>query len=268
MIPTSLTHPRTMFDRFPGSLLMILVICSLAASPNLPATLPDGGTLLQRFIRAVGGEAAIRDISAMAARGKIILPKSDQVGSFDWIVADNNRCRFNMEFPQLGRRSFGSDGTVGWETVELDGEEETQTLDLVEIDRRRRKANWFELALTLPARATEFHTIGRASFDGTDSFEVRMTDSGGRIHHLFFAAESSLLLGVRLIERGPLGPADVTIRFSDWRQVGPLNLFHSVTIDHADIQLKLMFERVSLEPVPATAFTPPEPSTLPKVETE
>lgn len=95
-----------------------------------------------------------------------------------------------------------------------------------------------------------------------------MTDSGGRIHHLFFAAESSLLLGVRLIERGPLGPADVTIRFSDWRQVGPLNLFHSVTIDHADIQLKLMFERVSLEPVPATAFTPPEPSTLPKVETE
>ncbi|MCP4759277.1 MAG: hypothetical protein GY894_04075 [Planctomycetes bacterium] len=268
MIPTFLSHPRTTFDHLRGYLLLIPVICGLAAAPNPVTPLPKANTLLQRFIRAVGGEAAIRNIGAMSAQGKIILPKSDQVGSFNWIVADNNRCRFNMEFPQLGRRSFGSDGVVGWESVELDDAVQERDLELAEIDRRRRKANWFELALTLPVRATEFHTIGRASFDGTETFEVRMLDPSRRVHHLFFDTDSHLLLGVRLIEQGPLGPADVTIRFSDWKPVGSLQLFHSVSIDHADLQLKLEFEKVSLEPIPAAAFARPEVVPASKVETE
>ena len=110
------------------------------------------------------------------------------------------------------------------------------------MEQRRRNANWFELVFTLPARSRAFTTIGQATFDGVPAFEVRMVDSIDRVHHLFFDVESHLLLGVRLLEEGPLGTADISIRFGNWKPVGDLLLFHSVTIHQADISLVLRFD--------------------------
>ncbi|MDP7069825.1 MAG: hypothetical protein QF561_00575 [Phycisphaerales bacterium] len=258
MIPTSLSRLRTSRGLLARATLIAAATLPHAAAAEEIPPLPEATTLLQRFVRAVGGETEIRRIDALSARGRIVLPRSDRSGTFSWKVADGNRCRFDMAFPQLGQRSFGSDGAVGWERVELDGAVHENELEVAEVERRRRHANWFELALTLPARATEFKTMGRVSFDSVPAFEVRMLDPNERVHHLFFDADSHLLLGVRLIEKGPLGPADVTIRFSEWKPVGPLQLFHLVSIDHADLHLQLEFESVSLDAIPASDFAPPE----------
>ena len=50
----------------------------------------------------------------------------------------------------------------------------------------------------------------------------------------------------------------MTIRFSDWQPVGDIRLFRTVTIDHADVHMKLHFNRVSTEPVPGQAFALPD----------
>ncbi|MDP7029155.1 MAG: hypothetical protein QF733_02940 [Phycisphaerales bacterium] len=237
-----------------------MLVLSLAAPPPQlapPAPLPGGAVVLQRFVRAVGGEAAIRDIEAMTVQGRIGLPGVAKPGRFRWSVADGGRCVFDMAFPDLGRSRFGSDGKTGWEIVELEDSVHRGAVPLDEVERRRRRANWFELALTLPARATEFTTIGRSTFDGIDAYEVYMVDASGRPHTLYFAADSSFLLGVRLSERGPAGPADVTIRFAEWSEVGPLTLFHRVSINHADVHLQLKFDAISLDPVPDAAFSEP-----------
>ena len=220
-------------------------------------TLPEGSVLLQRFIRAVGGEAAIRNITDMAANGRIHLPGVPNPGHFHWAIASGGRCVFTMYFPDLGKSTFGSNGRIGWEVIQIDDETQQRELEIETIEARRRRANWFELALTLPSRARAFTTIGRSNFNGVDAFEVRMIDADDRPHHLFFSADSHYLLGVRLIERGPLGPADVTIRFSNWQPIGPLMLFRRVSINHADVQLELVFDSVSLEPSDADRFEPP-----------
>lgn len=241
--------------------MLLMAAPLLAAAPPQPPTpdsLPRGTTLLQRFIRAIGGEAAIRDVQSMSAQGRIHLPGASETGRFEWAVADGGRCVFDVTFPNLGQSRFGSNGTIGWESLQLGDDTTAQLLDATVVERRRRRSNWFELALTIPARAKEFETIGRSAFDGTAAYEVRMVDASSRIHHLFFDTDTHLLLGVRLIERGPLGPADVTIRFSNWKPVGTLTLFHMVSIDHADVHMKLVFDRVSLEMVPANTFDPPK----------
>ena len=239
-----------------ASILLTMMLATTLGQPTQP-TLPEGSVLLQRFIRAVGGEAAIRTITDMSANGRIHLPGVADPGHFQWAIASGGRCVFTMHFPDLGKSTFGSNGRVGWEIIQLDDETQQRELDIEIIEARRRRANWFELALTLPTRARTFTTIGRSSFDGVDAFEVRMTDAEDRPHHLFFSADSHYLLGVRLIERGPLGPVDVTIRFSNWKPIGPLVLFRQVTINHADVRLELLFDSVSLEPSDADRFEPP-----------
>ena len=242
-------------------LRLMLALCgaALIAGPGhgMTTAKPEGSVLLQRFLRSVGGETAIRSIRSLSASGTIQLPGTPDPGTFQWAVADGGRCVFEMKFPSLGSSRFGSNGTIGWETISLGDSTQSTILDSSDVDRRRRRANWFELALTLPARAVSFDTIGTTNFDGATAWEVRMEDATGRVQHLFFDAESSLLSGVRLIERGPLGPADITIRFEEWKPVGPLRLFHRVTIDHANVHMKMHFEKVSLAPIPDAAFLPP-----------
>lgn len=230
---------------------------SAASALTQPAAVPQGTVLLQRFIRAVGGEAAIRDVQSMSASGQIDLPGSDESGQFSWAIADGGRCVFDLTFPTLGHSAFGSDGLIGWESLTIGNTNTVQQISLSTIESRRRRSNWFELALTLSARARSFETIGLSIFDGAAAFEIRMVDETNRVHHLFFDSATHLLLGVRLIERGPLGPADVTIRFSNWKPVESLLLFHTVSIDHADVRMRLQFDQVSLQDVQQDRFTPP-----------
>jgi len=235
----------------------LLLTLSLA-TPAPASPLPDGPLLLQRFVRTIGGETAIRSVKTLSASGRIELPGSPAAGTFSWAVADGNRCTFETSFPDLGSSSFGSDGTIAWEQLVLNDQRVTTALTLEEVEQRRRNANWFELVFTLPARSRAFTTIGQATFDGVPAFEVRMVDSIDRVHHLFFDVESHLLLGVRLLEEGPLGTADISIRFGNWKPVGDLLLFHSVTIHQADISLVLRFDSISIDPVPPARFAAPE----------
>lgn len=239
--------------------VLVLLMAASTSTPvvNLPESLPDGTTLLQRFIRAVGGEREIREISNLTAKGTITLPGQVDSGTFQWAVADGDRCRFSVTFPGLGNSVFGSNGTTGWESFDLDGVHEVRKLSADDVDRRRRTANWFELALTLPERARSVETIGPATFDGTPVYEVRMVDASGRVQHLFIDQKTYLLNAVRLAEEGPIGPADVTIRFRDWKPVASILLFRTVSIDHSGIHMKLRFETVSTEVIPNATFQPP-----------
>lgn len=239
-----------------ASLIVANTIMAAENDPK-PTPLPRGSVLLQRFIRAVGGVAAIRDVQSMSASGQIHLPGSEETGQFSWAVADGGRCVFDLTFQNLGHSTYGSNGTIGWESLTLGETKTVREVATSTIESRRRRSNWFELALTLPARARTFDTIGLSIFDGCSAFEIRMVDETDRVHHVFFDTTTHLLLGVRIIERGPLGPADVTIRFGDWKPVGSLLLFHTVSIDHANVHMRLHFEHVSLQDVPTTRFALP-----------
>ncbi len=254
-------------------LIPVLLMHSIATSapplPVAPAVTadPTGQQVLSRFIRAVGGERAIRNISAMHATGRIILPGEQETGTFSWWVGDGNKCRFNMSFPGLGTSSFGSDGTEGWEIIELAGDTTHQTLDMATVASRRRQANWFELALTLPARATTFETVGPAEFDGHGVWEIKMVDAESRTHHLFFDRTSHLLHGVRMRGAGIGSAADITIRFTQWKPCGPLTLFREVSIAHSDVRLQMLFDTITLDPIPSEFFAVPANQMKPSQKT-
>lgn len=235
-------------------LLAITLLLAPLGALQTTAAPPAGPVILNRFIRAVGGEAAIRDIEAMHARGRIIMPGEATSGDFEWWVADGDRCRFVMTFPGLGSSQFGSDGSHGWEVLTLDGQTQASTLTLEQVSVRRGQANWFELALTIPKRARTFETIGPAEFDGHEVWEVKMVDSDQRVQHLFFDQQSHLLHGVRMDDAAP---ANVTIRFQNWKPVGPLRLFRVVSIDHAGVRLQMNFDEIHLDPVSPEVFMKP-----------
>lgn len=221
-------------------------------------TLPDATALLQAFIRAVGGEVAIHSIQTMEVQGQIRLPGGRAPGRFHWVVTSGGNAFFETQFPGLGRSAFGSDGDTGWSLLELPGDHHSEAVSLTEIDRRRQRANWFELAFTLPRRATSMRTIGPVEFEGTPAWEVALERMDGRTERLFVDRASKLLLGVTTaIDTDPKSPM-ITVRFSDWRPVGDLRLFHRIVIAGGRTRVQLDITKISMDDVNDAIFAPPD----------
>lgn len=230
----------------------------VTADTDSANALPDATKLLQSFIRAVGGEVAIHSIQTMEVQGQIRLPGGRAPGQFHWVVASGGRAFFQTQFPGLGRSAFGSDGDTGWSLLELPGDHHSEAVPLVDIERRRQRANWFELAFTLPRRATAMHTVGPVEFEGTPAWEVSLERIDGRTERLFLDRASELLLGVTTaIDTDPKSPK-ITVRFSDWRPVGDLRLFHRIVIAGGRTRVQLDITKVSMNDVDDAIFAPPD----------
>jgi hypothetical protein len=219
--------------------------------------LPQARSLLAAYIRAVGGAPAIATIKSMEVKGEIHLPGGRLPGTFRWAVADGHFAAFETSFPGLGRSAFGSDGTVGWSILELPGQRTVETLSLEEVDRRRRRANWYELAFTLPDRATSMHTVGEAVFDGTAAWEIHIDRADGRTEQLFIDRNTHRLLGFATpMDIGDDAPL-ITVRFGDWRKEGPLMLFHRIEISGGSTRVGLGVKEVLFDTLTHADFAAP-----------
>ena len=222
-----------------------------------PDELPDAQSLLAAYIRAVGGAPAIAAIKSMDVKGDIHLPGGRMPGTFRWAVADGHYAAFETSFPGLGRSTFGSDGTQGWSILELPGQRTVERLSLDEVDSRRRRANWFELAFTLPERAEAMHTVGEAVFDGAAAWEIQIDRADGRTEQLFIDRSKHWLLGFATpMDIGDDAPL-ITVRFGDWRAQGPLTLFHRIEISGGATRVGLDVKAVHLNTLTKEDFAAP-----------
>ncbi len=242
--------------------MLVLLLITLAgraavAAPPGVDQLPDPIHLLDGFINAIGGPTAIKSVTAMDATGRIQLPGGRHPGTFRWSVADGHKAAFETTFPGLGRSAFGADGETGWAVVELPGDKQMTTLSIEEVDRRRRRANWFELATTLSNRATELRTVGGVDFDGIRAWELALTRTDGRREQVFIDQQTNLLLGVTTAMDTSPGAPTITVRFGHWQPAGDLVLFRQLDISGGRTRVRLLVDAISFDPLPEEAFTPP-----------
>ncbi len=215
-------------------------------TPGLRET-PRAIELLTEFIRAVGGEAAIHNITSMEVQGRIHLPGGQESGTFLWLVANGGRACFRTTFPELGSSAFGSDGTIGWSHLELPGTHTVDPMPMDQVDEKRRRANWFELAFTLPDRAKTMKTVGPTTFGGVPAWEISVERTDGRIEQLFLNQTSKRLIGFRTpLDATPSAPV-ITVRFGEWRPVGDLILFHRIEISGGRSRVGLEITSIRLD---------------------
>ncbi|MCH2136751.1 MAG: DUF4292 domain-containing protein [Phycisphaerales bacterium] len=212
-------------------------------------TPPPAEDLVAQFIRASGGLAAIHSIQGMEVIGHIRLPGAKSPGTFLWLVADSDRAAFETTFPGLGTAAFGSDGTVGWSLLELPGARTVEALSLQEVESRRQRANWFELAFTLPDRADSMKTMGSSRFHGADTWEIALERSDGRGERLFIDKASNLLAGFTMPMDASEGAPVVTVRFKDYKPVGELVLFHRIEILGGTTRVELEVKRITFDEI-------------------
>ena len=207
------------------------------------AALPGAGELFDRYIEALGGDAAIRAINSRIIYGAMVANGAEaQRSQITTRQIAPDRLLATMETPGQPPREVGFDGKIGWRRV---GGNPPEPVTGEALKQLKQTADIYQEA-NYKDRYKELQTIGKTEFAARPAWEVKAVDQDGKLSNLYFDVEKGLLLGARHDQIGPQGPIQVTMTLGDYK---PFNrVLHAtrivqtaagqeVTITYTDIRI-------------------------------
>lgn len=226
-----------------ATLVTIMVLtCLVSQAQTTKPKLPDGKTIIEKHLAAVGGKAKLQKIRSQHFKSKIDTIegrkfKGDMEIHFARLrVKDQktgkmvDRVCFKFEMNLGGAHTvMGSDGVLGWtEHTTADGVPYRMLMD--EKTLKSNINNFDPAALT---RHAEYYksctTLRKSMIRGKPAYEVKLESKSGTIEHYYFDMKSGLLVGVKAFLESPSGVQVSKSSFSDYRDVdGILTAFSSL----------------------------------------
>jgi len=187
-------------------------------------TTPSAETLLDNYVKAIGGRAASDKVNTRMIKARLEVPAAGLSMSVSTWTARPNKARTIVESDAVGRIERGFDGTVGWEVTTTTGPrvyEGAQLDDAVRDNRFDGLAAWREWI----AKA---ETQGAADVEGKPAWKVLVTPKRGGTQTYFFDRASSLVVKLETIVRTPMGDIPAEAFLSDYRDVAGVLMPHRV----------------------------------------
>lgn len=205
-------------------------------------------------------EAALGDAKRRAEPKAIVMKGAMQVGgpgaAHEQVFVGRDRVKISSSFGSHGTVTQGQTPEFCWSTdpaVGITIRQGTGRLGVARGYAVERRAPWTELY-------SSARTVGVASIDGRDTFELDMTPKdGGDADRWFVDAQTYLPTAFGTLLPNPQGGSlGVRFVFSEWRDVQGLKLPFKKRMEIGDIALDIAFDSISLtESVTDEAIQPP-----------
>jgi len=203
--------------------------------------LPSAAEVLDRYIQALGGRAALEGVKTRVSRGTLLhmkvvdsgTPKARAVNRgqedpFEMIQQAPDRLTVTVGPPsqQTVQRVEGSSGTVKGP----DGERPISPQGVARLTER----NDLRKDLKLRDRVDKARVVGREQLDGKDAIVLRMAGDDGTSQLLYFDAGTGLLRRQIVNRPTPVGPDPEQTDFDDYRDVGGVKVPFVVKTSYLD----------------------------------
>lgn len=204
--------------------------------------LPAAAEVLDRYIQALGGRAALEGVKSRVSRGTLLrmkvvgsgTPKAQAVNRgqedpLEIVQQAPDRITVTVGPParQIVQRLDGTAGTV----KDPDGERPMTPQEVARLAAR------IDLRgdLKLRDRADKARVVGRESIDGRDALILRLPgEAGGASQTLYFDAGTGLLRRQIVSQPTFLGPDPEQTDFEDYRNVGGVKVPFVVKTSYVD----------------------------------
>lgn len=238
----------------PGdSMKRILTMLVFAAFAQLAVAQPGASTIsvdgiLDRFVQALGGRAALEKITTMAFTGVMNVSGAKGPGKTTEYFEYPGHFAAIAEIPGYGTVRTVCDGKTAWNVDPRKGVTEFSGAQLADI-RHRADIHWnLKLREYYPGLALN----GRETVDGRDAWVLESTVDGWT-YRFFFDAGTGLLIRFDTDTHGPGGSS--TILVGDYRQVGPIKFSFAASMTSARGGWSRQLTEVKLnEPIDGSVF--------------
>jgi len=220
------------------------------------AALPSARSIIDRYITAIGGKAAVKKPTSRFITGRFELPAQGMGGPFEISAAAPDRMLLKITLQGLGEMARGYDGQVGWAIDPAIG---PRLLVGGELDEVRYSADFYS-DLYEPSSFTSMRVVERAPFEGRDCYTVQLVRRSGLELTEYFNVDDGLKRGTRMNSTSPMGtvPGVVTV-LDGYRDFGGVKVPTTARQKAMGVESVLTIERVEYDRVPADAFALPPP---------
>lgn len=230
-------------------ILMAAITVALAIAPT-NALASDGGAIIDKFVEAIGGEAAIAKIKNRVTKSSFSLPDMGMEASLVTYLAPPNAYT-KMSSDAFGDTENGVSNGVAWSVSPMQGS------SILEGDRKRDAlqqaslnpfANWKD-------NYEKAECVGEEDVSETACWKVVLTPKEGEPQTMFFAKESGLLL--KTVRSGEMGMMEIYA--SDYKEVDGIKIAHKTEIDGGQFRVEITIDSVEQNvPIASDHFVIPD----------
>jgi hypothetical protein len=224
-----------------------------AAAPT--GAMPTTEQVIEKYIRAIGGEAAINRIKTRVSRGaevttnKMTPPLSTPLEVYQ--TAANKLLVIRNEPQGLSYKGFN--GAVAW-LKDARGQSEIEGKELAEEKRNADFFRYLKIKDTYPA----MRVLGREKVGDREAYVIGATSRDDSREKLYFDADTGLLVRRYVTFKTALGSIPEVTDFAEYKEVGGIKLPFIVSWSRPPFTSTQKFVEIKLNaPIDETKFDKP-----------
>ncbi|HLH01093.1 MAG TPA: DUF620 domain-containing protein [Bryobacteraceae bacterium] len=202
-------------------------------------TLPSAETILNKFVEATGGRAALEKRHNQVEHGTVEIVAMGLKGTLTIYEAEPNKNRSIIELTGIGKIESGSNGDVAWENNPLQGPRIKQGVERTDALRDAT----FNAPLMVQKLYSKIETAGTETVNGHDCYKVVLTPKEGNPTAEYYDKTSGLLVKVSATRSTAMGDITAETVFDDYRKDGDVISPHKLTQHAAQMDIQITIER-------------------------
>lgn len=223
--------------------------------------LPSAQEVIEKYIQALGGEAALQKTTSRVDTGLLEIPSRNMHSKIEIYRKAPDKVLTILHGPR-GDSSLGYNGTIAWQARGGDSEELSGD-DLV----RAKDSAAFNPGMNLKNNYAHLEVKAVAKVGDHDANCVSASRSSGSTDQYCFDAQSGLLLRISTQMESPLGAIPQETYYEDYREVSGVKVPFLIRVVRADGPTIYKWEQIQANiPVEDSRFE--KPAEKPKAEPE
>lgn len=182
--------------------------------------LPDGKALVAKHVAAIGGREAMDKHTSLHMIGTFSMAAAGIEGPVNVYRAKPSLFLQQISIGAYGEAVQGFDGTTAWAIQPGQG---AMILSGDMADQAKTQGDFFADFPDLSKYKT-VETVSLDDFEGRKCYKVKLTKLAGGDVLQYFDAETGLAAGSSRSAETPMGPIDVTVVLSDYKDQGGVKM--------------------------------------------
>lgn len=204
--------------------IAVQVACSRLPSSTgsgpAPASSPDPAAvvdqILERYLEALGGKAAIDKVKSYKTKGTFEISVMPEPGTFEAWGKDPHKSLTVIRFPRIGELKKGFDGETRWVQTPVGTFSNSSPQEIAEVERDAEVYRAGSVKSLYESMKLEM----KARLSGRDVYIVEGKPAKGPAEKLFFDVENGLLVRWDMARRNPTrGTVFVKVHLNDYREI-------------------------------------------------
>ncbi len=195
-----------------------------AADAKPAVAVPTVDEILDKYVKAVGGQEAILKHTSRSMKGTFDIEAMSLSGPLELLSKAPNKSTMTIAFPGMGNFVQVYDGEKGWSANPMEGLRELSGGELSAMKRRSD----FHSELNLKKQYSKMEVKGKEKVGASEAYVIEAATGEGTPDKLYFDVATGLLVRQDSETESPQGKVATEVFLEDYKVVDGVKLSHTM----------------------------------------